>query len=96
MAMLLVSELAVSVTTRWMPPTSFASRLWISPVRVSVKKRSGIRWRWRVQRGPQVLHDALADDVVEVGLADADEPGDDRHADHQPDVQVQLVVVARR
>ena len=38
-------ELAVSVTTAWTPPTSFASRLWISPVRVSVKKRSGIRWR---------------------------------------------------
>ena len=40
------TELAVSVTTVWTPPTSFASRLWISPVRVSVKKRSGILWRW--------------------------------------------------
>ena len=40
------TELAVSVTTDWTPPTSFASRLWISPVRVSVKNRSGIRWRW--------------------------------------------------
>ena len=37
---------AVSVTTAWTPPTSLASRLWISPVRVSVKKRSGMRWRW--------------------------------------------------
>ncbi len=46
MARLLVTELAVSVTTAWTPPTSFASRLWISPVRVSVKKRSGIDWRW--------------------------------------------------
>ena len=27
-----------------------------------------------VQRRPQVLHDALADDVVEVALADADQP----------------------
>ena len=35
-------RLAVSVTTDWMPPTSLANRLWISPVRVSVKKRSGI------------------------------------------------------
>jgi hypothetical protein len=34
--------LAVSVTTDWTPPTSFDRRLWISPVRVSVKKRSGI------------------------------------------------------
>ena len=37
--------LAVSVTTDCTPPTSFASRLWISPVRVSVKKRSGSFWR---------------------------------------------------
>ena len=44
-ARLLVMELAVSVTTAWTPPTSFASRLWISPVRVSVKNRSGIRCR---------------------------------------------------
>ena len=40
-----VSEAAVSVTTDWIPPTSFARRLWISPVRVSVKNRSGIVWR---------------------------------------------------
>ena len=46
MARLLVSDAAVSVTTAWTPPTSLASRLWISPVRVSVKNRSGIRWRW--------------------------------------------------
>ena len=45
-AMLLVTELAVSVTTDCTPPTSLARRLWISPVRVSVKNRSGIRWRW--------------------------------------------------
>ena len=45
-ATLAVTELAVSVTTAWTPPTSFARRLWISPVRVAVKNRSGIRWRW--------------------------------------------------
>ena len=45
MAKLDVTELAVSVTTDWTPPTSLASRLWISPVRVSVKNRSGIAWR---------------------------------------------------
>ena len=45
MARLLVIELAVSVTTDCTPPTSFASRLWISPVLVSVKKRSGMLWR---------------------------------------------------
>ncbi len=45
-AMFAAMLVAVSVTTRWTPPTSFARRLWISPVRVSVKKRSGSRWRW--------------------------------------------------
>ena len=44
-AMLLVTLLAVSVTTDWTPPTSLDRRLWISPVRVSVKKRRGIAWR---------------------------------------------------
>ena len=44
-ARLLVIEAAVSVTTDWTPPTSFERRLWISPVRVSLKNRSGIRWR---------------------------------------------------
>ncbi len=38
---------AVSVTTVCTPPMSFESRDWISPVRVAVKKRSGIRWRCR-------------------------------------------------
>ena len=92
-ARLAVTELAVSVTTACTPPTSLARRLWISPVRVSVKKRSGILWRWRVERRPQVLHDVLADDVVEIALADADEPRHDRDDDHQPDVQVQVRVV---
>ena len=45
-AKLLVTLEAVSVTTDWTPPTSFARRLWISPVRVSVKNRSGIDCRW--------------------------------------------------
>ncbi len=40
-----VIEDAVSVTTDWMPPTSLARRLWISPVRVAVKNRSGRRCR---------------------------------------------------
>ncbi len=44
-ATLAVTELAVSVTTDCTPPTSLASRLWISPVRVSVKNRSGMRCR---------------------------------------------------
>ncbi len=41
-----VIDAAVSVTTDCTPPTSFARRLWISPVRVAVKNRSGRRWRW--------------------------------------------------
>jgi hypothetical protein len=36
----------VSVTTAWTPPTSLARRDWISPVRVVVKKRSGMNCRW--------------------------------------------------
>ena len=35
---------AVLVTV-WTPPTSLARRDWISPVRVPVKKDSGIDWR---------------------------------------------------
>ena len=42
---LLKTELAVSVTTPCTPPTSLARRLWISPVRVSVKNCRGMRWR---------------------------------------------------
>ena len=36
---------AVEVTTDCTPPTSFASRDWISPVRVVVKNRSGMYCR---------------------------------------------------
>ncbi len=46
MTRLAKTELAVSVTTDCTPPTSLEMRLWISPVRVSVKKRRGIFWRW--------------------------------------------------
>ena len=49
-----------------------------------------------VQRGAQVLHDALADQVVEVGLPDADQARDDRQRDHQPDEQVQQEEVPLR
>ncbi len=44
-AMFDVIDEAVSVTTACTPPTSLARRLWISPVRVAVKNRSGRRWR---------------------------------------------------
>ncbi len=39
------SDAAVLVTTDWTPPTSFARRDWISPVRVVVKNRSGMNCR---------------------------------------------------
>ena len=45
-ATLFVTLAAVSVTTDWIPPTSLDRRLWISPVRVSVKNRNGIDCRW--------------------------------------------------
>ena len=38
---------AVVVTTLCTPPTSFARRDWISPVRVVVKKRNGMNCRCR-------------------------------------------------
>ena len=40
-------DVAVEVTTFWMPPMSLAIRDWTSPVRVRVKKASDSRWRWR-------------------------------------------------
>ena len=40
------SEVAVEVTVACIPPMSLAIRDWTSPVRVRVKKASGIRWRW--------------------------------------------------
>ena len=36
----------VRVTTSSTPPTSFDSLDWISPVRVLVKNRRDMRWRW--------------------------------------------------
>ncbi len=54
------TELAVSVTTDCTPPTSLERRLWISPVRVSVKKRKRHRLQVRVERVAEVLHDVLA------------------------------------
>ena len=83
MMRLLNTRLAVSVTTAWMPPTSLDRRLWISPVRVSVKNRSGIRWRCAYSALRRSCITLLADHVVEVGLADADEAADDGQHDHQ-------------
>ena len=84
----------VSVTTDCTPPTSFGqSALDLAGLRLGEEaQRHALEVR--VERAAQVLHDVLADDVVEVALPDADEPRDDRGHDHQPDVQVQLVVVA--
>ncbi len=40
-------DVAVFVTTLWMPPMSFEIRDCTSPVRVRVKNASDSRWRWR-------------------------------------------------
>ncbi len=50
----------------------------------------------RVERRPQVVHDALADDVVEIALPDTDQARHDRQDDHQADEQVQQPEVALR
>ena len=46
----------VLVTTRCTPPTSSATRDWISPVRVSVKnpRDRPCRWRYRVSRRSRI------------------------------------------
>jgi hypothetical protein len=44
---------AVDVTTVCTPPTSLASRDWISQVRVAVKNRSDIRWRCEYSVSPR-------------------------------------------
>src|SRR5262249_387475 len=44
----------------------------------------------------QVVHDALADDVRHPGLADAEDAGRDRDADHAPDQRDQQAVVVVR
>ena len=51
------------------------------PCRVSVKDE-GHRLQVRVERIPEVLHDVLADAIVEVRLAHADEAADDGEGDH--------------
>ena len=43
----------------------------------------------RVDRGAEVVHDVLADEVREPGLRDADNAGDDRDRDHPRDQQVE-------
>ena len=47
----------------------------------------------RVERVAKVLHDVLANDVVEVALADADQAGHDGQHDHQADIQVEQLEV---
>ena len=59
-AMLVRNVWLVSVTTACRPPTSFASRLWISPVRVAVKKRNDNDCRW-ANSFAQVAQHVLAD-----------------------------------
>src|SRR5580692_7967821 len=80
---------AVVVTTVWTPPTSLASRDWISPVLVFVKKASDSVSRWGVQPVAQVPHHVLPHASRLVGLQDPDRPVDDRHRGHDGDQEIQ-------
>ncbi len=72
-ATLLVSVAAVSVTTDWTPPTSFGeAALDLAGLGLGEEAQRH-PLEVGVQRVAQVLHDVLADDVVEVALADADQ-----------------------
>jgi hypothetical protein len=50
----------------------------------------------RVDRGAQIVHDALADLVGDPGLRDPDHPADDRQRDHPADEQRQQFGVSVR
>ena len=80
------------LVTIWTPPTSLARRDWISPVRVPVKKDSGIDWRC-VEAVAQVLHHAVADEVREIGLAHPDHAEHDRDRHHQTHERKQQIEV---
>ena len=92
-ATLLVRFAAVSVTTDWIAADVVRQpALDLARPRLG-EEAQGHPLEVRVERVPEVLHHVLADDVVEVRLADADEPGHDRDHDHEPDIQVQVRVV---
>ena len=77
-------EVAVDVTTVWMPPMSFAMRDCTSPVRVRVKKRERQPLQMAVHGRAEIVHDSLPDDVREPRLRNAQHAGRDRDCD-QPD-----------
>ena len=62
----------VHVNARWAPITSLLSRLTRAPVRVRVKKATGMRCTWREHGAAQVEDQALADPRRLPALRDAD------------------------
>ena len=71
-------DVAVVVTTVCTPPMSLAMRDWISPGARAREERERQALQVPVDGGAQVVHDALADDVGQVGLPDAERAGGDR------------------
>ena len=90
------TELAVSVTTDCTPPTSLERRLWIFARAGLREEPQGHRLQVRVERVAEVLHDVLADAVVDIRLPHADEAADDGDGDHGHDEDVEQQEVLLR
>jgi hypothetical protein len=49
-----------------------------------------------IERVAQIAHHVLANVGVEIGLADPDQPGNDRQSDHQTDVEIEATQITTR
>ena len=86
---LLTTPDSVQVKARWAPITSLLSRLTSAPVRVRVKKATGMRCTWpntarrrsRIRPSP-ILDDCQRSATPDDGVEQGDEGDEDRQPDH--------------